>query len=402
MAFGSGGFGMLADKLGRRWTLAIAVALFSIFTAAAALATGPIVFAILRFIAGLGLGGVSPVLNALAVEYSPIKIRARLVVVIILCGTVVGGVLAALVGKALIARYGWQAVYVAAGPPVVLIPFILKYIPESLSLLVKMKRDAELRAIVTKISPSYPLQPEEQFLVPHEDEVTAVPISRVFQDGRAFSTVMIWIAHFACYFMIYAVNAWLTKLLATLGYSLGSALNFQIVYNIGVALGVLGGGWLLDKVNPKGVLFSFHAMAAVSLVTMGVIIAHGAVPVLLVLMVCAVGAFTIGTAILTQAYGGMFYPAAIRNTACGLSYQWGRVGGALGPVTIGWIVGLNLAPQQNLMAIAVFGVIGAIAIALVNHSASASAHHIDAVNGGELKREPSLPQAAAGARGPLR
>jgi MFS transporter, AAHS family, benzoate transport protein len=260
---------------------------------------------------------------------------------------VVGGVLAALVGKGLIESYGWQAVYLAAGPPIVLIPFILKCIPESLSLLVKKNCDAELRAIVTKISPSYPLQPQEQFLVPHEDEVKAVPIGKVFQEGRAFSTVMIWIAHFAGLFMIYALNAWLTKLMATLGYSLGSALNFLIVYNIGVAVGALGGGWLFDKLNPKWVLFSFYAMAAVSLVTMGVIIAYGAIPVLLFLIVCAVGAFTVGTQILTQAYGGMFYPTAIRNTAWGLSYEWGRMGGMLGPVTIGWILGLNPAPQQT-------------------------------------------------------
>jgi MFS transporter, AAHS family, benzoate transport protein len=157
------------------------------------------------------------------------------------------------------------------------------------------------------------------------------------------------------------------------------------VYNIGVAVGALGGGWLSDKLHPKWVLSSFYAMAAVSLVAMGVIIAYEAVPVLLFLIVCAVGAFTIGTQILTQAYGGMFYPTAIRNTACGLSYEWGRIGGVLGPVTIGWIVGLNLAPQQNFTAIAVVGVIGAIAIALVNHSASAAAHHIDAVNGGEAE-----------------
>jgi MFS transporter, AAHS family, benzoate transport protein len=203
---------------------------------------------------------------------------------------------------------------------------------------------------------------------------------------------MIWIAHFAGMFMLYAVNTWLTKLMTTLGYSLGSALNFLIVYNIGLAVGALVGGWLFDKLHAKWVLFSFYAMGAVSLVTMGVIIANGAVPVLLFLIVGAVGAFTFGTLILTQVYGGMFYPTAIRNTACGLNYGWGRMGGVVAPVTIGWIVGLNLAPQQNLVAIAVFGVIGAIAIALVNHSASASAHHSDGQRrGGAVALSVGLP-----------
>src|SRR6476661_9885310 len=167
----------------------------------------PIVFAILRFLAGFGLGGILPILIALGTEYMPVKVRARLVA-LTSCGYAVGGVLAAILGKGLIDTYGWQAVFIAAGAPVVLIPFILKYIPESLPLLVKLNRDAELREMVRKIAPNYPLQAQEQFLVPHEDEVETAPVSKVFQDGRAFSTVMFWVANFAGLFMLYALNTW--------------------------------------------------------------------------------------------------------------------------------------------------------------------------------------------------
>jgi MFS transporter, AAHS family, benzoate transport protein len=268
----------------------------------------PIVFAILRFLAGFGLGGILPILIALGTEYMPVKVRARLVA-LTSCGYAVGGVLAAILGKGLIDTYGWQGVFIAAGAPVVLIPFILKYIPEPLPLLVKQNRDAELREMVRKIAPDYPLQAQEQFLVPHEDEVGAV-----------------------------------------------------------------SGGWLFDKLHPKWVLFSFYVLSAVSLVVVG----YGAAPGLLFLIVCAVGAFTLGTQILTNAYGGMFYPTAIRSTALGFNYGFGRVGAIIAPVLIGWLVGLNLVPQQNFVAIAVVGVIGAIAVALINHNVSASTHHIDA------------------------
>ena len=383
MMFGTVLFGILADKFGRRWTLVIAVALFSLLTASAGLTRDPIVFAILRFFAGLGLGGVLPILVALGIEYMPVKVRARLVA-LTSCGYAVGGVLAAILGKGLIDTYGWQRVFIAAGAPVVLIPFILKYIPESLPLLVKQNRDAELREMVRKIAPNYPLQAQEQFLVPHEDEVEGAPVGKVFQDGRAFSTVMFWVANFSGLFMLYALNTWLTKLMATLGYSLGSALTFLIAYNIGAMVGAVGGGWL----HPKWVLFSFCVMAAVSLVVMG----YGVAPGLLSLIVCAVGAFTLGTQILTNAYGGMFYPTAIRSTAVGFNYGAGRIGGILAPVLIGWLVGLNLAPQQNFVAIAVVGVIGAIAVALINHNVSASTHHIDAV----AEREAEVRTGAAG------
>ena len=43
------------------------------------------------------------------------------------------------------------------------------------------------------------------------------------------------------------------------------------------------------------------------------------------------------------------------------------------PVLIGWLVSLNLPMEQNFMAIALAGVVGAAAVMLVNQSRSDSA-----------------------------
>src|SRR5437899_10121591 len=58
MMLGAMFFGALADKLGRRKMLVLCVGLFSVFTAAAGLTHDPISFSVMRFIAGLGIGGV--------------------------------------------------------------------------------------------------------------------------------------------------------------------------------------------------------------------------------------------------------------------------------------------------------------------------------------------------------
>jgi MFS transporter, AAHS family, benzoate transport protein len=369
MTFGSALFGMMADRFGRKVSVALAVAMFSLLTAAAGLVRSPIVFGALRFFAGLGLGGVLPILIAMATEYAPVKYRAR-IMSLVGFGYALGGIAVALVGKGLIESYGWQAVFFVAGTPILLVPFLLRSIPESLPLLVRRGRDAELREIVNRIAPDYPLRPEQQFLLPHEEEVKAAPIAQIFQERRTLSTLMFWIANFACLFMLYGLNTWLTKLMVTLGYSLGSALTFVIVYNLGAVLGGTGGGWLFDRLHPKWVLFSFYALSAVSLVVMG----FGVAPGLTSLIVCALGAFTLGTQILTNIYGGMFYPAAIRSTAVGLNFAAGRIGSIVAPVLLGWLVALNLPAQQAFNVIAVAGVIGAIAIAIINHNISASAH----------------------------
>jgi MFS transporter, AAHS family, benzoate transport protein len=167
---------------------------------------------------------------------------------------------------------------------------------------------------------------------------------------------------------LYGLNTWLTKLMVTLGYSLGSALSFVIAYNIGAIAGALCGGWLSDKLHPKWVLFVFYALSAVSLIAMG----FGVAPGLTFVVVCALGAFTLGTQILTNVYGGMFYPTAIRSTAVGLNFSAGRIGSIIAPVLIGWLVTLSLPPAQSFEAIAIAGIIGAAAVAFIDHGASAS------------------------------
>ena len=78
MMFGAIFLGTIADRIGRRWAIAICIGLFSIFTAAAGLTRDPVMFGAMRFLAGLGIGGVMPNVVAQMTEYSPRRIRATM------------------------------------------------------------------------------------------------------------------------------------------------------------------------------------------------------------------------------------------------------------------------------------------------------------------------------------
>lgn len=65
-AIGAAFFGLLADKIGRKNIIIVTTILFSLFTCLAGFANGPVVFAIFRVIAGIGLGGVMP--NVIAID----------------------------------------------------------------------------------------------------------------------------------------------------------------------------------------------------------------------------------------------------------------------------------------------------------------------------------------------
>jgi MFS transporter, AAHS family, benzoate transport protein len=368
MMFGAIFLGTIADRIGRRWAIVICIVLFSVFTAAAGLTSDPVAFSITRFLAGLGIGGVMPNVVAQMTEYAPRKVRSTMVT-LMFSGYAVGGMLAAMLGKGLIESHGWQSVFLAAALPIVLVPFILKSLPESMPFLLKQGRHDELKAIVARLDPGLRPTAEDRFVLPAVEKAASAPVRLLFKGGRGFSTVMFWIAFFMCLFMVYALSSWLTKLMASAGYSLGSALTFVLTLNFGAMIGAVGGGWMADRFSIKWVLFSMYVLAAVSITLLGVPMPTEA----LFLVVGLAGASTIGTQIVTYAYAGQFYPMAIRSTGIGLASGVGRSGAILAPIVIGTLVGMALPLQQNFIAIALPAVIAAVAVAMINHGRSASA-----------------------------
>ncbi|CUJ48793.1 4-hydroxybenzoate transporter PcaK [Achromobacter sp. 2789STDY5608633] len=367
MMFGAIFLGTIADRIGRRWAIVICIALFSLFTAAAGLTRDPVLFSASRFLAGLGIGGVMPNVVAHMTEYAPKKIRATLVT-LMFSGYAVGGILAALLGKGLIESYGWQSVFFAATLPIFLIPGILKSLPESMPFLLAKGRHEELARIASRIDPGYHPAVGDQLIMPAQDKAPGAPTRQLFTDGRGFSTVMLWIAFFMCLFMVYALSSWLTKLMAGAGYSLGSALVFVLVLNVGAVVGAVGGGWLADRFHIKYVLAVMYALAAISVSLLGFPMPQA----LLFFVVALAGASTIGTQIVANAYTGQFYPTAIRSTGLGYALGIGRSGAILAPIVIGALVGMQLPLQQNFYAIAVPGLIGMLAVLLIDHRKSAS------------------------------
>ncbi|MET3624826.1 MFS transporter [Burkholderia ambifaria] len=355
--------GTLADRFGRPTMMCICVALFSLFTAAAGLTSDPVGFSVTRFVAGLGIGGVLPIVTAQMAEFSPNALRTRLVT-LVFAGYSIGGILVALTAKQLIGSYGWQSVFFAAGLPVLLIPFIIKTMPHSMVFLIKRGRHDTLRAVLKRLVPDYPSSGQEQFAGGSSDKAQDASVRRLFQDGRGFSTSMIWVAFVTGLFMVYALSSWLTKLMAMAGYSLGSALNFVIVFNVGAIAGAIFGGWLSDKVNIKRVLIAFYIVGAVALSLMGYTKSTAS----LFVVVFVVGASTLGTQLLAYAYAGDFYPHAIRSTGVGFASGVGRIGAIVAPVLIGWLVSLKLPLEQNFMAIGLAGLIGAAAVTLINQT----------------------------------
>ena len=356
MMFGALGFGTLADRIGRKKGIAICFALFSSATILNGFASSPTEFGIFRFIAGLGCGGLMPNAVALMNEYAPKRLRSTLVAVMF-SGYSVGGMLSAGVGIYMLPRFGWESMFFAAAAPLLLLPVILYYLPESVGFLVRQGRQAEARELLERVDPTAGL-PADAALEVADVKGASVSVLALFKEGRTVRTLSIWVAFFCCLLMVYALSSWLPKLMAGAGYSLGSSLSFLLALNFGGMAGAIVGGWLGDRFNLVKVMIGFFVAAAVSISLLGF---KSPTPLLYGLIFIA-GATTIGTQILLYACAAQFYGLSIRSTGLGWASGIGRNGAIVGPLLGGALMAVNLPLQLNFMAFAIPGAIAALAM----------------------------------------
>ncbi|WP_416719093.1 aromatic acid/H+ symport family MFS transporter [Acinetobacter sp. 199] len=368
MMFGAMMFGTLADKIGRKKVILICVLIFSGFTFAGGFASNPTEFGVLRFLAGLGIGGVMPNLVALTSEYAPARLRATLVTTMF-SGYAVGGVMAALLGAWLTPNFGWEIMFFIAGIPLLLLPILWKFLPESLTFLVKAKQDKHAHAIMQRLDTSLSFNVETKLELSEVKVAEPAFVSSLFKQGRAASTLLFWLAFFMCLLTLYALGSWLPKLMMAAGYSLGNSLMFLLAMNIGAVIGTVGGGILADKFHLKPVIISLCLAGAVALSLLGF---KSPQPVIYFLVAVA-GASAIGGQILLYSYVAQYYPLTVRSTGIGWASAVGRSGAIVGPILIGMLLGMELPHQINFMAVGFPVIIVAIAVALISRKSAPEA-----------------------------
>ncbi|MNM97842.1 4-hydroxybenzoate transporter PcaK [compost metagenome] len=287
----------------------------------------------------------------------------------------VGAVLSALLAIAVIPQWGWQAVFYVAVLPVLAVPFMLRYLPESAAFLELKGRRAELERLLAKVDPAF--RPgTELHLAGSDQPVDKARLAQLFGPGQALATLLLWVAFAMCMLMSYGLNTWLPKLMAQGGYPLGSSLAFLVTLNIGATVGALFGGWLADRLGVQRTLALFFVLAALSLAALGL----NPGPLLLNLLLLVAGATTIGTLAVIHAYASIAYPAHIRSTGVGWAAGIGRLGAIAGPMLGGSLLSMQLPIQQNFLAFALPGVIGALAIAFIQVRAPQQASEPEAAN----------------------
>src|SRR5262245_37165594 len=107
-------FSTIADRIGRRPVIVVATLFFAVTTLWTARAQTIEELRLIRFIAGVGLGGIMPNAVALVGEYTPQRLRVLMVLVVtngFNLGAMIGGFIAAW----MVQDYGWRSVFYVGG-----------------------------------------------------------------------------------------------------------------------------------------------------------------------------------------------------------------------------------------------------------------------------------------------
>jgi AAHS family 4-hydroxybenzoate transporter-like MFS transporter len=356
MVVGAFTMGALADHWGRKRLVVFATLLFGLGTALTPMAPTLTAMAALRFLTGLGLGGVLPNLISLVTEFAPARLRATLVT-LAFSGLPFGSMLAGLVGRWLIPEYGWPALFYFGGLVPVAVALLAAWrLPESLRFLVAHGgRRAQAVHILRQVAPDERFDEELVLTVPESSGARVSP-ARLFGPGRTPMTALLALVVALNLFMLYFTLNWLPTLLGRAGVSAERALLATVVLNVGGGLGSITWGLLIDRFGGFPVMAASGIVASMALAMLGV---GPSYPALLVPALFVAGACIMGGMPGLYAVIASVYPTTIRSTGVGTVLAVGRIGSVLGPAAGGLLLALEWSLAAIFVAMATPGLLWA-------------------------------------------
>lgn len=368
MALGAIVWGTIADRVGRRRAFSLTLLIFTVFTAAGALAPSFAVLAASRFLAGIGLGGCIPVDYALIGEFTPRRVRGR--VLTAMDGWwPVGAAAAFFVSAGLLAATGtWRLSLAIMILPALLVFWVRRDIPESPLFLARQGREAEARAVVDRLVEATGAPRREYVVAAAELDTrrrTGNPITAAFDQLAALwreaprITAVSWGLFGAILLVYYLALNWMPSILQDAGLGRIAALVSGAGMALAGLIGVVVAAVLVERVGRRVLLAASAPAAGLLLVLVAVTLddPRGAVVWLLVFGVI----IQISVPVL-YTYVSELYPTHLRASGFGWASTMSRVSAGVGPLlfAVAWPVmglGASFAVALALVAAAVMAML---------------------------------------------
>jgi len=365
MLFGAPLFGYVGDRFGRRIAIVVSAALCGIFTLSSAGANTIWALALLRFLTGIGLGGLTANTIALMAEYAPSRARATLITLMFM-GITFGGMVPAVV-TVVAPGSGWRTLFLVGGVmPIIAALLNLLYMPESLKFLaVRAAARGKIVALARAMRPDAQIADDTNFIFPVDASGSFRP-SQLFEGKLRWITPLVWMLFVTNLMANFFLSSWMPTVFRESGLSASQAAVTTSMYYVGGVLGGLTISRFLDRAG-LGVVGVFMLMACPAVAILGL---PGYSPLMLKFVVFLVGLTVLGNQLGLNAVAGLSYPTKIRANGAGWALGVGRFGAILGPLIGGQLLGMHLPLRYLFLAPVVPLSVGAVAAFILRPLAS--------------------------------
>lgn len=342
MALGSWIGGLLADQIGRRYTVILNAAFTGVMSLGTIYAYDIASLAAWRLMTGIGVGGLTTSVLVLSMEFAPERIKTQLGG-LIQFGAAFGGLcLCGLVTVYLVPSRGWQVLFLVGGiVPLTMAALMWWKLPESPKYLyVKRPGSSELRQICEKLMAT-PLSGETQIAWSVEARSPGkTRLKLLFNDGRGPVTLLLWTSFFCIQVLAYSLSLWLPSMLGTEGLDAGEIVTAMLLFALAGAVGGLVACRAADAIGMNIIV----AILILGIPLVFVIGTFNLGNTPLILTVSATGFVVTGSSYALYASSGALYPTSARANGIGTAFLVGRLGAILGP----FLVGILLSGQGSL------------------------------------------------------
>ncbi|WP_028935972.1 MFS transporter [Pseudonocardia spinosispora] len=343
----------LSDRFGHKRVLVVATASFAVFTLLAVWSGNVTELVALRFLTGVGLGAAAPSAIALTGEFSPARLRATFVLVIY-CGFSLGFVAAGLAVGWLLPHHGWRSLFwVGALVPLVLVPALIRYLPESPTFMIRRRYDpSRVLAVLRRVDPTLD-DTWTPSAVAVEDRTTAgrAALSSLFTRHWVWGTVLLWLVFVINLGEFYALQSWLPSILTDLHYPMSTVVSATTLTTVGGIVAAFLTGPSMDRLGAYGTVACVYLAGCVFVALTG--LALGSPVWLLLTATFLSGCCVSGGQKSVIALAAVFYPAAMRSSGVGWALGIGRLGGIAGPLVVGAALSAGWDPRSVFYAMAV-------------------------------------------------
>jgi AAHS family 4-hydroxybenzoate transporter-like MFS transporter len=350
LALGAFFIAPLADRFGRKPIIIWSIVAFGILTLLTGFATDFTTLFVARLLTGLGLGAAMPNAITLTAEYSPQRWRAT-AVALLMCGFGLGAASGGAVAARLLVTSGWPTVFFTGGAAtLVLVPFLIFLLPESVRFLTLLPGgEAKLARLMARIDPAIAPSARAHFTATRE-QAAAIHVRELFTDGRARTTILLWIIFFMNLLDLYLLASWLPTAIHSAGLSVSVAALATATLQIGGIIASFALGPLVDRFGATRVLPAIYVLGAVCIALIGF---AGTSVTFTVAAVFGAGFAVVGAQNCNNGVATKSYPTEMRAIGVGWTNAVGRIGSIVGPTVAGIMLGLHTEIRNILIASAI-------------------------------------------------